>query len=88
MLPAGQVPVSDGRGASFLNYELPVRLRRQVANLGSSRLPAAFILRMEAVARQLRSAAWGDLVANKAGAGRILAISKDCFAPYAGGSAY
>ena len=81
MLPAEQVPASNAKGPSFINYEQDARLWRQLTNLGPGKRASALILRRDSVARQVCLGAESDAVTNIDGLGLILAILRKYFEP-------
>ena len=70
-----------GRGSTLIAYEQQVYLWRHVANLGPSRRASALLLRMDTVARQVFLHAGGDTFTNGKGAGSVLGILREYFAP-------
>ena len=79
MLPAEKVPIFDGKGSSFKDYEQQVRLWVPIAHLEPSK---------RAGTRQVRLSAGGDRLESNHGAMYILDISMNYFALGAGDSIY
>ena len=88
MPPAYKVPVSDGKGSSFQDYDRPVCLRMQMTHSEPSYRTAALILRMYSAERHVCLPADGDYLGSKDVLVRILEIAGNYFAPEAVDSTY
>ena len=88
MLPAVSVTPLDRGGASSADYGQQVELWRRVANSGPAKLVSALFLQMGDAARQVCFATGSDAIMDGDGAGKIVAICRDFFAPEAAGSAH
>ena len=79
----GQVPVFDGRGASFLDYEHQAHLWTRTARTAASERASVWILHMQPAPRQVCLADGSDILGRSDGVAKILEISRNYFAPEA-----